>query len=170
MIYKQQKDNTMKKHFISIASILALSINLAFADSLVFDPAVKTGTLDNGLKYYILKNDQTKNNAYFYLNVQAGSIDETDEEQGLAHFVEHMAFNGSTHFKKNELIRKLEQLGVRFGADLNASTGFQDTTYNLQINTAEKENINSAFLVLSDWAGGISFDAEEIEKEKGVVS
>ncbi|MBP5790535.1 MAG: insulinase family protein, partial [Neisseriaceae bacterium] len=159
----------MKKHFISIASILALSINLAFADSLVFDPAVKTGTLDNGLKYYILKNDQTKNNAYFYLNVQAGSIDEIDEEQGLAHFVEHMAFNGSTHFKKNELIRKLEQLGVRFGADLNASTSFQNTTYNLQINTAEKENINSAFLVLSDWAGGISFDAEEIEKEKGVV-
>ncbi|MBO7555334.1 MAG: insulinase family protein, partial [Neisseriaceae bacterium] len=146
-----------------------LSINLAFADNLVFDPAIKTGTLDNGLKYYILKNEQTKNNAYFYLNVQAGSIDETDEEQGLAHFVEHMAFNGSTHFKKNELIRKLEQLGVRFGADLNASTSFQNTTYNLQINTAEKENINSAFLVLSDWAGGISFDAEEIEKEKGVV-
>ena len=159
----------MKKHFISIASILALSINLAFADNLVFDPAIKTGTLDNGLKYYILKNDQTKNNAYFYLNIHTGSIDETDEEQGLAHFVEHMAFNGSTHFQKNELIRKLEQLGVRFGADLNASTGFQDTTYNLQINTAEKENINSAFLVLSDWAGGISFDAEEIEKEKGVV-
>lgn len=159
----------MKKHLISIASVLALSINLAFADNLVFDPAIKTGTLDNGLKYYILKNEQTKNNAYFYLNVQAGSIDETDEEQGLAHFVEHMAFNGSTHFKKNELIRKLEQLGVRFGADLNASTSFQNTTYNLQINTAEKENINSAFLVLSDWAGGISFDAEEIEKEKGVV-
>ena len=159
----------MKKSFISMLSMLALSINLAFADDLTFDPAVKTGTLDNGLKYYILKNKQTKNNAYFYLNVQAGSIDETDEEQGLAHFVEHMAFNGSTHFKKNELIHQLEKLGVRFGADLNAMTSFQDTTYNLQINTAEKENIDSAFLVLSDWAGGVSFDVEEVEKEKGVV-
>ena len=159
----------MKKYFISMLSMLALSLNLAFADDLTFDPAVKTGTLDNGLKYYILKNKQTKNNAYFYLNVQAGSIDETDEEQGLAHFVEHMAFNGSTHFKKNELIRQLEKLGVRFGADLNAMTSFQDTTYNLQINTAEKENIDSAFLVLSDWAGGVSFDVEEVEKEKGVV-
>ncbi|MBQ9725382.1 MAG: insulinase family protein, partial [Neisseriaceae bacterium] len=159
----------MKKSFISMLSMLALSLNLAFADDLTFDPAVKTGTLDNGLKYYILKNKQTKNNAYFYLNVQAGSIDETDEEQGLAHFVEHMAFNGSTHFKKNELIRQLEKLGVRFGADLNAMTSFQDTTYNLQINTAEKENIDSAFLVLSDWAGGVSFDVEEVEKEKGVV-
>ena len=137
-------------------------------DSLPLDSDIKTGSLENGLKYYILKNDNPKNSAYFYLCIKAGSIDEKDDEQGLAHFVEHMAFNGSEHFSKNELIRKLESLGVKFGADLNAMTSFESTTYNVQISVND-ENLQSVFMVLKDWAGGLKFDEEEVKKESGVI-
>ncbi|MBO7370377.1 MAG: insulinase family protein, partial [Campylobacter sp.] len=137
-------------------------------EALNLDSDIKTGSLENGLKYYILANDNPKNSAYFYLCIKAGSIDENENEQGLAHFVEHMAFNGSEHFSKNELIRKLESLGVKFGADLNAMTSFESTTYNVQISVND-ENLKSVFLVLKDWAGGLKFDEEEIKKESGVI-
>ena len=137
-------------------------------EALNLDSDIKTGSLENGLKYYILANDNPKNSAYFYLDINAGSIDENDDEQGLAHFVEHMAFNGSEHFSKNELIRKLESLGVKFGADLNAMTSFENTTYNVQISVND-ENLKSVFLVLKDWAGGLKFDEDEIKKESGVI-
>lgn len=141
---------------------------LAWGSELRFDSAVLKGELENGLKYYILANDNPKNMAYFYLDINSGSTDENATEQGLAHFVEHMAFNGSKNFSKNELIKKLESLGVRFGADLNAMTSFLNTTYNLQISVNE-QNVNSAFLVLEDWLGGLNFDFSEIQKEKGVI-
>lgn len=157
--------NIYKKIVLVVLFVCAL-VN---AEPLKFDDSVKRGQLDNGLKYYILHNDNPKNTAYFYLNINAGSIDEEDSEQGLAHFVEHMAFNGSRNFEKNDLIRKLKSLGVKFGPDLNASTGFMDTTYNIQISTEDSKNIDSALLVLHDWADGISFPADEVEKEKGVI-
>ena len=118
----------MKKLIFFIATLLC-SLSLYSADinpdaPLKLDPSVVHGELANGVKFYILKNDVPKNSALFYLNVAAGSVDENDDEQGLAHFVEHMAFNGSEHFDKNELVHTLQRLGVKFGADLNAQTGF----------------------------------------------
>src|SRR5581483_11136348 len=102
---------------------------------LPIDPKVRIGTLPNGLHYYIRKNSKPEKRAELRLVVNAGSILEHDNQLGLAHFVEHTAFNGTTHFAKNDLIKYLESIGVRFGADLNASTGFDETVYILPIPT-----------------------------------
>ena len=162
----------MKKLIFFIATLLC-SLSLYSADTnpdapLKLDPSVVHGKLVNGVKFYILKNDVPKNSALFYLNVAAGSVDENDDEQGLAHFVEHMAFNGSEHFDKNELIHTLQRLGVKFGADLNAQTGFENTTYNIQAQVSD-ETLKDVFLVLRDYAGGVKFDENETQKEKGVI-
>ena len=131
------------KKFIFLISTLLCSLSLYSADinpdvPLKLDPGVVHGELANGVKFYILKNDVPKNSALFYLNVAAGSVDENDDEQGLTHFVEHMAFNGSEHFDKNELVHTLQRLGVKFGADLNAQTGFENTTYNIQAQVSDE--------------------------------
>lgn len=102
---------------------------------LPMDPKVKTGILPNGLKYYIMKNAEPKNRAQLRLMLKAGSILENDEQQGLAHFMEHMNFNGTKNFPKNELVNFLQKSGVRFGADLNAYTGFDETVYMLPVPT-----------------------------------
>ncbi len=133
------------------------------------DPSIRMGTLPNGLKYYIQKNQKPENRAELRLAVSVGSIMEDDDQQGLAHFVEHMAFNGSTNFKKNELVDYLESVGTKFGPDLNAYTSFDETVYMLQVITDDEEKLNKGMTVLQDWAGGISFDHEEIDKERGVV-
>lgn len=134
------------------------------------DESVKIGMLDNGMKYYIQKNSKPENRAELRLIVNAGSMQEDDDQLGVAHFVEHMAFNGSTNFKKNELVDFLESIGTRFGPDLNAYTSFDETVYMLQVRTDSMELYDKGLLVLSDWAGGISFDEEEIDKERGVVT
>ena len=162
----------MKKLIFFISALLC-SLSLYSADTnpdapLKLDPSVVHGELANGVKFYILKNDVPKNSALFYLNVAAGSVDENDDEQGLAHFVEHMAFNGSEHFDKNELVHTLQRLGVKFGADLNAQTGFENTTYNIQAQVSD-ETLKDVFLVLRDYAGGVKFDENETQKEKGVI-
>ncbi|HEB62448.1 MAG TPA: insulinase family protein, partial [Bacteroidetes bacterium] len=133
------------------------------------DPSVRIGTLENGLKYYIKKNSKPENLAELRVAVRAGSMQEDDDQLGLAHFVEHMAFNGSEHFAKNELVDYLESVGTRFGADLNAYTSFDETVYMLQAKTDDPEKLSKALLILEDWSGGVSFDDEEIDKEKGVV-
>jgi len=133
------------------------------------DQAVKTGKLENGLTYYIMVNKKPEKRMELRLAVNAGSVLETDAQQGLAHFVEHMAFNGSRHFKKNELVQYLESIGMRFGGDINAFTSFDETVYMLQIPTDVKEQMDKGFLVLEDWAHGLSFDHEEIDKERGVI-
>jgi len=138
--------------------------------SLPIDPAVKIGKLSNGLTYYIHKNGKPENRCELRLVVNAGSVLESDEQKGLAHFVEHMAFNGSKNFKKNELISYLESIGVKFGPDLNAYTSFDETVYMLQVATDNKDILSKAFLVLHDWAVGLSFDSTEVEKERGVIS
>jgi zinc protease len=138
-------------------------------DPLPISPDIKTGTLPNGLKYYIKKNTRPEKKMELRLAVNAGSILEEDNQQGLAHFTEHMAFNGSKNFKKNELVSFLQSIGVQFGAHLNAYTSFDETVYMLNIPLDKPENLEKGFLVLEDWAGGVSFDAAEIEKERGVV-
>lgn len=138
-------------------------------DKLPQDPSVTTGTLQNGLKYYIRQNHKPEKRVEFRLVVKAGSILEDDDQQGLAHFIEHMAFNGTEDFSKNDLISFLEKSGVRFGADLNAYTSFDETVYMLQMPSDRQGLIDSAFLVLENWAHKLSFDENEIDKERGVV-
>ncbi|PIE90306.1 MAG: peptidase M16 [Acidobacteria bacterium] len=133
------------------------------------DPKVRIGVLDNGLTYYLRQNKKPENRLEMRLVVNAGSILEEDDQQGLAHFLEHMAFNGTTNFKKMELVNYLESIGMQFGADLNAYTSFEETVYMLQIPTDDQEKLNKGFQILQDWAQGISMEEEEIEKERGVI-
>lgn len=133
------------------------------------DPSIIIGQLDNGLRYYIKENRYPEKRADFRLVVKAGSLLEDDDQLGLAHFVEHMAFNGTEHFEKQELIRALESFGMRFGPEINASTSFDETIYMLRLPTDDLEIVSTAFQVLEDWAHGVAFDHEEIDKERGVV-
>ncbi len=136
---------------------------------LPFTSEVRTGQLDNGMRYYIRKNAKPENRLELRLAVDAGSNQEDDDQLGLAHFVEHMAFNGTTHFKKNDLVHFLEATGVRFGADLNAYTSFDETVYMLQLPTDKEGLVDKGLTVMSDWATGIAFETEEIDKERGVI-
>jgi zinc protease len=140
-----------------------------FNQPVPIDPGVRIGKLANGLTYYIRKNDKPENKVELRLAINAGSILERDDQRGLAHFVEHMAFNGTKNFEKNELVSYLQSIGVRFGADLNAYTGFDETVYILPVPTKNKELLDKGLLVLHDWASGITFDENEINKERGVV-
>jgi zinc protease len=133
------------------------------------DPQITMGKFSNGLRYYIRNNKKPEKRAELRLVVKAGSILEDDDQQGLAHLVEHMAFNGTSHFPKNELISFIESLGMRFGADLNAYTSFDETVYILTVPTDKPEAMDRALTVLEDWAHNISFDPVEIDKERGVV-
>lgn len=133
------------------------------------DPKVKIGKLSNGLTYYLRKNVEPKNRAELRLVVNAGSILESDQQLGLAHFVEHMAFNGTKNFKKQELVDFLEKSGVNFGADLNAYTSFDETVYELQVPTDSMQVFKKAMQILEDWAHQVSFEPVEIDKERGVI-
>ncbi len=136
---------------------------------LPLDPKVRVGTLPNGIHYYIRQNPKPEKRAELRLVVNAGSILENDQQLGLAHFIEHMAFNGTTHFAKNDLIKYLESIGVRFGADLNAYTGFDETVYILPIPTDTARIVDQAFTILDDWAHGETLDSNEVVSERGVV-
>ena len=133
------------------------------------DPAIHTGTLPNGLQFLIRQNDLPENRAFLRLAVKAGSIDEADDQRGLAHLLEHMAFNGSAHFKPGELVSYLESIGARFGADVNAYTSFDETVYMLEVPTDRDSIVVRGMEALSDFAGGITLDPEEIDRERGVV-
>ncbi len=141
----------------------------AFEQPLPVDAQVRTGILPNGLHYYIRHNTKPENRAELRLVVNAGSILENDDQQGLAHFNEHMAFNGSEHFHKQELVDYLESIGMRFGPDLNAYTSFDETVYMLQVPTDSLDELKTAFQILEDWGHLLSFNDEEIDKERGVV-
>ena len=127
------------------------------------------GTLSNGLNYYIRHNEEPRDRAQITLVVKVGSVHETEEQRGLAHFVEHMAFNGTERFAKQEIISYLESIGSGLGHDVNARTGFDDTLYFLEIPTDDPEITETAFRILSDWAYAVSFDPEEVDLERGVV-
>jgi zinc protease len=136
---------------------------------LPLDPAVRSGTLPNGLRYLIRQNGRPEKRAMLRLAVKAGSMDEADDQRGLAHVLEHMAFNGSTHFKPGELVSYLESIGARFGPHVNAYTSFDETVYMLDVPTDRPGTLTRGFEALSDFAGGITLDAAEIDRERGVV-
>lgn len=133
------------------------------------DPNVKIGKLPNGLVYYIRKNVEPNNRAELYLGNKIGSLMENEDQLGLAHFTEHMAFNGTKDFPKNEIINYLQKAGVRFGADLNAYTGFNQTVYQLPIPTDSANVFKTGFKILANWAGKVSMDGAEIDNERGVI-
>lgn len=138
-------------------------------DPIPIDPQVRVGQLENGLRFYIRENDEPENRAELRLVVNAGSILEDEDQQGLAHFLEHMAFNGTAHFEKQALVEYMESIGMRMGTGLNAGTSFDETTYILRVPTDSLEVLETAFLILEDWAHGLSFDPEEIDREQGVI-
>ena len=138
-------------------------------DPIPIDAQVRVGQLENGLRFYIRENDEPENRAELRLVVNAGSILENEDQQGLAHFLEHMAFNGTAHFEKQELVEYMESIGMRMGMGLNASTSFDETIYILRVPTDSVEILETAFLILEDWAHGLSFDPEEIDRERGVI-
>lgn len=142
---------------------------LSWDAPLPFDQDVLVGTLKNGFKYYIRKNAEPEKRVTMYLGMKVGSILETEEELGLAHFMEHMNFNGLKHFPKNELVDYLQKAGVRFGSDLNAYTGFDQTVYQLPIPSDDPELLKNGLQVMRDWAQDALLDTEEIDKERGVV-
>ena len=142
---------------------------IPLSSPLPLDTSIVSGRLANGLSYFIRLNHKPEKRAELRLVVNAGSILEDKDQQGLAHFVEHMAFNGTKNFAKNDLINYLESVGVRFGADLNAYTSFDETVYMLQVPTDTPSILNKAFEILGDWAHLVSFDDTEIDKERGVI-
>ncbi len=152
-----------------VATKAPIAKTSATANLIPNDPNVKIGKLANGLTYYIRKNVEPKNRAELYLANRIGSLMETDEQQGLAHFTEHMAFNGTKDFPKNEIINYLQKAGVRFGADLNASTAFNQTVYQLPIPTDSIEVFKTGFKILANWAGKINMDGADIDNERGVI-
>ena len=133
------------------------------------DTAVLTGTLPNGIRYYIRENRRPEQRAELRLVVNAGSVLESNDQRGLAHFVEHMAFNGTRRFDKQELVNIVERMGMRFGPHLNAYTSFDETVYQLQVPTDDIQILVTAFTILEDWGSGITMDTTEIRKERGVV-
>ncbi|MBC8456025.1 insulinase family protein [bacterium] len=137
--------------------------------ALPVDSNVKIGTLDNGIKFYIRENAKPEARAELRLVVNAGSVLETDAQQGLAHLLEHMAFNGTKNFPKQAIIDYLESIGVKFGPDLNAYTSFDETVYMLQVPTDDDEMLKKGFQILGDWAHNLTLEDEEIEAERGVV-
>ena len=162
----------LAKGLCAMVLLLTASIGLAqinLQSPVPTDPSVRKGKLPNGLTYYIRKNSIPEKKAQLRLVVNVGSVMEDPDQQGLAHFMEHMNFNGSKHFPKNELVNYLQTIGVEFGADLNAYTGFDETVYILPIPTDDSKKIEQGFTVLEDWAGNALLDPDEINKERGVV-
>ena len=184
-------ENTMKTHFfkgrllVLIALILSVVCvisaqqqadttrtmdgNALLKQPMPVDPQITMGQFKNGLRYYIRTTRKPEKRAELRLVVKAGSILEDDDQLGLAHFLEHMAFNGTKNFPKHDLIAFIESLGMRFGAHLNAYTSFDETVYMLTVPTDKPGAIEKSFQVLEDWAQNISFDPAEVEKERGVV-
>ena len=164
--------NQLKKLFavVFVATVAVVSAVAQQMPDIPVDPAVRIGKLDNGLTYYIRHNAWPEQRAEFYIAQKVGSIQENDDQRGLAHFLEHMAFNGSKHFKGNELLRWCESVGVKFGTDLNAYTSIDQTVYNISnVPTTREGIIDSCLMILWDWADGLLLEQEEIEKERGVI-
>src|SRR5215470_821320 len=141
----------------------------ALAQPMPVDPDALVGTLPNGLRYYVRANAKPAHRAELRLVVKAGSVLEDDDQQGLAHFVEHMEFEGTRHFPKQGIVDFLSSLGLGLGPDANAATSYDDTQYTLRIPTDQPEVLDRALLVLEDWAQGATFDQSGIDHERGIV-
>jgi zinc protease len=160
----------MIKKIMSVLLLCAIgTVSTAQTPVIPLDAAVRTGKLKNGFTYYIRHNQTPKNRAQFYLVNKVGSILENDDQLGLAHFVEHMTFNGSRNFPKNTMMDYLQSAGVRFGADVNAYTGYDETVYQLPLPTDNKELVGKGLQIIHDWAQSATLDPVEIDKERGVI-
>lgn len=159
-----------RKLLFLIFLVVAQVVGAQMMPTLPTDQDVRTGKLSNGLTYYIRYNNWPEHRAEFFIAQRVGSIQENEEQRGLAHFLEHMCFNGTEHFKGNNLIRYCESIGVKFGTDLNAYTSIDRTVYNISnVPTANKASLDSCLLILYDWANGLTLDPTEIDKERGVI-
>lgn len=161
--------NKIKTFLPWLAACLLPSATLTAQQALPLDAAVRYGHLKNGLTYYIRHNAEPANRVLFYLVNKVGSVLENDDQQGLAHFMEHMSFNGTKHFPKNDLVDYLQKNGVRFGADINAYTSFDETVYELPIPSDKPDVLDHGLRILHDWAQSATLDPVEIDKERGVV-
>ena len=159
----------MKRLFITLAALIAATV--AFAQTpLPNDPAVRVGKLDNGMTYYIRHNDQPAQRAEFYLATDVGAYQESDDQDGLAHFLEHMCFNGTKNFPDKLLLEWLQSIGAEFGRNINASTGFEQTQYMLNnIPIVRESIIDSCLLILHDYSHFVTCDPEEIDAERAVI-
>lgn len=133
------------------------------------DPAVVFNTLDNGMRYVIMENNEPKNRVGLYLNVQAGSLEETDGERGLAHFLEHMLFNGTTHYPPGTLVKYFQSIGMSFGADTNAHTSFNETVYKILLPDGGRKHLDEGLLVMADYARGALLLENEVDRERGII-
>ena len=155
--------------FLAVAPLAAQADKYPLDQKIPVDSKITVGELANGLRYYIRENREPENRAELRLVVNAGSVVEDEDQLGLAHVVEHMAFNGSKHFPKQKLVDFMESIGMRFGPDLNAVTGFDQTIYMLKVPADSPEILETSFLILEDWAHGLTFEDKAIDKERGVI-
>ena len=163
----------MRKFLLLIVAAFAVTSVSAQMDPMApipTDPELRTGKLSNGMTYYVRHNEKPKGQADFYILHNVGAIQENDAQQGLAHFLEHMAFNGTKNLPDKMLIEYLEKIGVKFGANLNAGTSWDYTVYNISdVPTSRQGIIDSALLILHDWSHFIALEPEEIDSERGVI-
>lgn len=159
----------VKLLLVLIGLVMIAPASAQFDQPLPVDPAVRLGVLPNGLTYYIRHNALPEKQAFFYIAQKVGSVQEEESQRGLAHFLEHMAFNGSQNFKGNSLISYCEKIGVKFGQNLNAYTSTDETVYNIDNVPVSESNIDSCLLILHDWSGYLDLEEDEIQKERGVI-
>jgi zinc protease len=168
-IFRHQLTIMKAKIFLVLLFVSSIVYGQELKDSLPKDPNTITGILPNGMRYYIRKNTKPEHRAELRLAVNAGSTSENENQQGIAHFTEHMAFNGTESFKKSELVDYLESVGTKFGPHLNAYTSFDETVYMLQIPTDKEEILSKGLQILENWSHRLLFDSMEVQKERGVV-
>ena len=160
----------LKQLFMLVLLFVAGQVLAQKMPVIPIDTAVRIGKLPNGLTYYIRYNNWPEHRADFYIAQKVGSIQEDENQRGLAHFLEHMCFNGTKHFKSDALVKYCESIGVQYGGDLNAYTSTDQTVYNISnVPTTRQSALDSCLLILSDWADGLTLDPQEIDKERGVI-
>ncbi len=169
---RELKNKRMKQRFFAFCISLFICLAASAQDATIpMDPAVRKGTLPNGLTYYLRHNEWPEKRAFFYIAQKVGSIQEDENQRGLAHFLEHMCFNGTTHFPGDRLKKYLESIGVKFGENLNAYTSFDETVYNIDnVNVETAGALDSCLLILHDWSHDLLLEGKEIDKERGVIN
>ena len=164
----------LKNFFMAAGLLLVAAISIRAQEQtmqLPLDPNVRIGKLPNGLTYYIRHNEWPEDRADFYIAQKVGSVQEEDNQKGLAHFLEHMCFNGTTNFPGDKLKIYLENIGVKFGENLNAYTSFDETVYNVTNVPIQREGaIDTCLLILHDWSHDLLLEDKEIDKERGVIN
>src|SRR6056297_765217 len=161
--------NLLIVFFLLSTFLLSAQQNVELQAPIPLDPKVSKGILENGMTYYVRANDEPQNRAELMLVVKVGSVDEDEDQLGLAHFAEHMAFNGTKNFPKHELINYFESIGMEFGPEINAYTSFDETVYMLKVPLDSALYMDKGLQVLYDWASQIIDSNEEIENERGVI-